>query len=58
MKLDLMHQPELMHQLEQLQLSVARAIEYLAQNARRAHPERDRQSGLLELGLVHVYAGA
>ena len=49
---------DLMHQPEQLQVSVARAIEYLAQNARRAHPKRDRKSGRLKLGLVHAYVGA
>ena len=49
---------DLMHSPEQLQLSIAPAIEYLAQNARRAHPKRDRTSGRLKLGLVHVHASA
>jgi hypothetical protein len=49
---DLMHRPERLH------TSVSRAIEYLAQNATRAHPRRDRKSGRLKLGLVHVHADA
>lgn len=49
---------DLMHQPAKLPLSVARVIEYLAKNATRAHPERDRKSGRLKLGLVHVYASA
>jgi hypothetical protein len=46
----------LMHRPNDLQASVERAIEYLAQNARRAHPKRDRLCGRLKLGLVHVGA--
>ena len=49
---DLMHHPESLHH------SVTRAVEYLAQNATRAHPKRDRKSGRLKLGLVHVLANA
>lgn len=48
----------LMHRPERLHASVARTIEYLANNATRAHPKRDRKSGRLKLGLVHVYACA
>ena len=48
----------LMHRRARLHVSVARAIEFLANNATRAHPERDRKSGRLKLGLVHVHAHA
>lgn len=49
---DLMHQPE--HVLH----SIARAIEYLAGNGRRAHPKRDRELGRLKTGLAHAYCRA
>jgi hypothetical protein len=49
---------DLMHRRACLYASVARAIEYLANNATRAHPERDRISGRLKLGLLHVHARA
>jgi len=45
---DLMHEPARLHS------SVERAIDYLAANARRAKPERDRKTGRGKLGLVHV----
>ena len=35
-----------------------RALRYLADNARRAKPERDRISGRLKLGLQHIHAAA
>ena len=34
----------------------ARAIDYLARNARRAHPKRDRQRGRLQFGLEPIFA--
>ena len=34
----------------------ARAIDYLAGNARRAHPKRDRQRGRLQFGLEPIFA--
>jgi hypothetical protein len=34
--------------------AISRAVEFLAVNARRAHPKRDRKSGRLELGLRPV----
>ena len=34
----------------------ARAIDYLAGNAKRAHPERDRQRGRLQFGLEPIFA--
>ncbi len=49
---------DLMHKPRRLTSSVERAIEYLSCNARRAHPNRDRKSGRLKLGLAHVYADA
>jgi len=49
---------DLMHEPQRLETSVTRAIEYLSNNARRAHPQRDAKSGRLKLGLVHVYADA
>lgn len=45
---------DLMHQPKRLRSSVERAIAYLAENARRAKPERDRKTGRGKLGLVHV----
>ncbi len=48
----------LIHQPRRLNANVARAIEYLANNARRAHPKRDRRTGRLKLGLEHVYGAA
>lgn len=41
-----------------LLLAWRRAIEYLASQARRAHPDRDRKSGRLAIGLEPVYATA
>ena len=46
---------DLMHDHERLPRSVRRAIEYLAANASRAHPKRDRKSGRLKIGLIHAY---
>lgn len=45
---------DLMHEPGRLRSSVERAISYLAANARRAKPERDRKTGRGKLGLVHV----
>lgn len=45
---------DLMHEPTRLRSSVERAISYLAGNARRAKPERDRKTGRGKLGLVHV----
>ena len=45
---------DLMHEPGRLRSSVERAIGYLAANARRAKPERDRKTGRGKLGLVHV----
>lgn len=53
---DILH--DLMHRPRNLRTSIERAIEYLSRNARRAHPKRDRRTGRLKLGLVHVYDGA
>ena len=53
---DVLH--ALIHQPRQLNANVARAVEYLANNARRAHPKRDRRTGRLKLGLEHVYGAA
>jgi len=39
-------------------LEIRRALEYLAINAQRAHPKRDKRKGRLKLGLEHVYASA
>ena len=41
-----------------LQSSLQRALEYLATNATRAHPKRDRQSGRLKIGLEPVFGCA
>ena len=37
-----------------LRSSLTRALDYLATNAKRAHPKRDRRSGRLQLGLEPV----
>ena len=49
---------DLMHRPQHLDHSVARAIDYLAANARRAHPNRDRKTGRLKQGLEHAYCRA
>jgi hypothetical protein len=49
---------DLMHRPRQLQHSVERAIDYLAANGRRAHPERDRKTGRLKHGIEHAYCRA
>lgn len=38
-----------------LRAAFIRAIEYLAVNAQRAHPQRDRRSGRLAIGLMPVF---
>jgi len=45
----------LLHAPKKFSLVMRRAIEYLANNAQRAHPKRDKQKGRLKLGLEHVY---
>ena len=49
---------DLLHDPAHLRASVAGALEYLATNARRAHPKRDRTSGRLRNELRHVHAPA
>jgi len=49
---------DLMHEPRKLPASVERAVRYLAHNAKRAKPDRDKRTGRGKLGLVHVYAGA
>jgi hypothetical protein len=49
---------DLMHRPEQLDHSVERAIAYLSDNARRAHPKRDRRTGRLKIGIEHAYCRA
>lgn len=41
----------LIHKQKQLGAAIERGIAYLAENAKRAHPERDRRSGRSKLGL-------
>lgn len=45
----------LLHQPRNLNTNITRALQYLANNARRPHPQRDRRTGRLKLGLTHVY---
>lgn len=45
-----------LHCGEQLTMAIRDAFAFLAQNARRAHPERDRKTGRLAAGLRHVAA--
>ena len=49
---DLLHRPG--HVLQ----SLLRTIDYLAANARRAHPKRDQAIGRLKTGLAHAYCTA
>lgn len=41
--------------LARLCLAIDQAIEFLATNARRAHPKRDREIGRLQLGWGHAF---
>jgi Transposase DDE domain len=45
----------LLHAPSRLRTAITRALDYLAQNAPRAHPKRDAQSGRLKTGLQHVF---
>ena len=47
----------LMHQPRRLRFAIEHALNYLANNATRAHPKRDRKTGRLKLGLEHVFEG-
>ena len=49
---------DLVHRPGHLAQTVERAIDYLAANARRAHPRRDRKSGRLKTGMVHAHCRA
>ena len=53
---DLLH--ALMHRPNHIRTSLIQTINYLARNARRAHPARDRHKGRLKLGLEHIYGTA
>ena len=53
---DILH--DLLHRPAHLSHSVTCAINYLAANAQRAHPRRDRKTGRLKLGLDHIHASA
>ena len=53
---DILH--ALMHRPNNVRTSLVHTINYLAGNARRAHPARDRHKGRLKLGLEHVYGTA
>ena len=48
----------LLHTPKQLSAAIMRALDYLAQNAQRAHPKRDARKGRLKIGLVHSFVGA
>lgn len=48
----------LMHDQRRLREAIIQATAYLACNAQRAHPNRDRLSGRLKLGLEPVFAGS
>jgi len=47
----------LMHQPRRLRFAIEHALNYLANNATRAHPKRDRKTGRLKLGMEHVFEG-
>jgi hypothetical protein len=55
---DTSNPPALMHDPGHVHRCVKRALAYLASNAQRAHPDRDRQTGRLKLGLDHLYRAA
>ncbi len=46
------------HRPHALQQPLQRALSYLADNATRAKPERDKKSGRLKLGLIHIHVAA
>ena len=50
---------EILHALlrapRKLTAAIVRTIEYLSNNAQRAHPKRDTKTGRLKLQLQHVY---
>jgi hypothetical protein len=48
----------LIHRPNALKCPLHRALRYLAENAARAKPERDKTSGRLKLGLVHIHVTA
>lgn len=48
----------LLHAPRKLTAALTDAVLYLANNAQRAHPKRDRKTGRLKLDLHHVYAAA
>ncbi len=48
----------LIHRSHALDLPIERALHYLASNAQRAKPDRDRCSGRLKLGLRHIHVAA
>jgi Transposase DDE domain len=48
----------LVHRPRALKQPLQRALRYLGDNATRAKPERDKKSGRLRLGLVHVHVAA
>ena len=48
----------LIHRPNALKQPLQRALSYLADNATRAKPQRDKKSGRLKLGLVHVHVAA
>lgn len=48
----------LLYEPQRLTHHVEHALHYLAGNAKRAHPDRDRKTGRLKLALEHVYLGA
>lgn len=45
----------LVHKQKQLNAVIERAIAYLSENAKRAHPSRERRSGRLKLGLEPIF---
>ena len=48
----------LIHRPDNVQARLIQMVDYLAGNARRAHPARDKRKGRLKLGLEHVYGNA
>ena len=45
----------LIHKPDQVKAHFVHTVDYLAGNATRAHPARDKHKGRLKLGLEHVY---
>ena len=53
-----MANPSEIAETRSLLAAIRKLIDYLAHNAKRSHPRRDRQSGRLQFGLEPVFDSA